>query len=74
MTNLTLEDLPVEGNIYARFAVLQRSESRYVWVVRGHAAEFDMAYYMACHVGFKYPVRIVQQHGDGILSVVRSWN
>lgn len=72
--DLTLEGLPIHGDILAKYVVVQLSPSGRAWDTYQQRMQFDHAMNAIWALDLTKPTRLVQVLKDGRLSVVRSWN
>lgn len=74
VTDITVEGLPVHGDIVACYAILQRLDGGKCWVVMGCRAIFDYCWEVIVALDPSQPTRIVYVRHGKVVNVVRSWN
>lgn len=74
MSDLTLEGLPINGDIFAKYVAVQLSPTGRAWDTRQQRMQFDHAMSAIWALDLTKPTRLLQVLRNGRTSVVRSWH
>lgn len=73
-TDLTLEGLPVDGDIVGKYVTVQQTRSGRAWTVAVQRETFSYAVAATCFLDLQRQTRLCRVMRNGQLSVIRSWN